>query len=210
LLPTIADWEIIADPIEANFVTAILTWAWAQASLTRKARQAFRLADEVNTDSVRDPFFNIVRMWLAGASFHEISDRLEINVDDLLGVYAQVISFELQTIVEQGVALLKKLLEGQGKELSFAVEQFPELLRFGVPTIHASLLAEGLRHRRAAIELGSHEIMQRLAAPDGQQVFTAAQEILQTEQRDYAVKLGRLVLDHTIREITIANRRRRQ
>ena len=209
LLPAIADWEIIADPIEANFVTAILTWAWGQASLKRKARQVFRLSDEVNTDSVRDPFFNIVRMWLAGASFHEMSDRLEIDVDDLLGIYAQIISFELQTIVEQGVALLKKLLEGQGKVLSFAVDQFPELLRFGVPTIHASLLAEGLRHRRAAIELSSHEAMRRLAAPDRQQVFTIAQEILQKEQRDYAVKLGRLVLDHTMREVTVANRRRR-
>jgi hypothetical protein len=209
LLPVIADWENIADPLEANFVTAILNWAWGQASLKRKARQAFRLADEIETDTVRDQFFGIVRMWLEGASFHEMTDRLAIDVDDLLGIYAQLISFELQTIAEQGIALLKKLLEGQGKALSFAVEQFPELLRFGVPTIHASLLAEGLRHRRAAIELGRHESMQRLAAPDRQQVFTVAQDVLLTEQREYAIKLGGLVLNHTMREVTVANRRRR-
>jgi helicase len=200
----------IADPLQADFVTAFLAWAWGQASLTRKARQAFRLAEDAKTDTVRDPFFNIVKLWLSGASFHEMSDRLRIDVDDLLGIYSQVISFELQTIVEQGVALLKKLLEGQHRELSFAVEQFPELLRFGVPTIPAGLLAAGLRHRRAAIELGGHEAMQRLAAPDRQQVFAAAQDVLRAEQREYAAKLGRLVLDHTMREVTIANRRRRQ
>jgi hypothetical protein len=82
-------------------------------------------------------------------------------------------------------------------------------MRFGVPTIPASLLATGLRHRRAAIELGGHETMQRLVAPDRQQVFAAAQNVLRTEQREYDAKLGRLVLDHTTREVTVANRRRR-
>jgi len=112
--------------------------------------------------------------------------------------------------VEQGVALLKKLLEGQGKELSFAVEQFPEHLRFGVPTISARILAESLRHRRAAIALSTHELIERIEPPDREQVFAVAQNILRVDQPQYEARLGRLMLEHTTREVAIANRRRRR
>lgn len=210
LLPALENWEAIENPIDMNLITAVLTWAWGQATLIAKVRQAFRLKDEVKTDTVRDAMFEMVRMWLTGASFAQMSERLNLEVDDLVGIYTQVISFELQTIVEQGIALLKKLLEGQGREMSFAVEQFPEHLRFGVPTVAARVLAEGLRHRRAAIEIGAHEIMERIAAPDKEQVFAAAQEILGAEQPAYEAKLGRLMLEYTTREVTIANRRRRR
>ena len=209
LLPALANWEEITDPIDANLITTILTWAWGQATLLANVREAFRLQDDVKTDSVRELVFEMVRLWLAGASFKTMSERLDTEVDDLLGIYTKVISFELQTIVEQGVSLLKKLLEGQGKGMSLAVEQFPAHLRFGVPTVPAQILAEGLRHRRAAIELGAHQLMEQIAASDREQIFAAAQDILKAEQHIYEARLGRLMLEHTIREVTIANRRRR-
>jgi superfamily II DNA/RNA helicase len=207
LLPALANWEDVADPIDAAFVTAILTWAWGQESLIVKVRQSFRLADDVKEDTVREKFFGIVRMWIAGASFREMSTSLKIEVDDLLGIYTQVISFELQTIVEQGIALLRKLLEGQGKVLSLAVEQFPKHLRFGVPTITCCILAEGLRHRRAAVELGRHPILEQITVLDRKQVFAAAQAVLKIESRHYQVKLGRLMYEQTNREVTKENAR---
>lgn len=207
LLPTVADWENIIDPKDPTLVTAILTWSWGQASLTNKARQGFRLKELDDVESVRETFFEIVRMWLAGKSFREMSEGLLMEVDDILGVYTQVISFELQTIVEQGIALVKKLLEGQDKVLSPFAESFPQLLRFGVPTVSASMLAERLRHRRAAVELGAYGEMNRFTISDRNEIFIATRDLLQAHKEQLSLKLGRLTFDRTMREVSIAIKR---
>lgn len=77
--------------------------------------------------------------WLEGARFKDIALRAARPLDDLLGVQGRVVSFVLQALVEQGVAPLAKLLESQGRTLAPAVLQFPEHLRFGVPTAVAQL-----------------------------------------------------------------------
>jgi helicase len=102
LLPAVANWEEIADPIDVNLITAILIWAWGQATLLAKVRQAFRLKDDVATDTVRDTVFEIVRMWLTGASFEAMSERLDAEVDDLLGIYTQVMSRVTSKPASQG------------------------------------------------------------------------------------------------------------
>jgi hypothetical protein len=42
------------------------------------------------------------------------------EIDDVLAIYTGAISYALQTIVEQGISLLEKLLESQGRVLSAA------------------------------------------------------------------------------------------
>lgn len=44
------------------------------------------------------------------------------SVDDLLGIYTRTVAFELQTIIKQSIALLRKLVEQQEKLLAPAVE----------------------------------------------------------------------------------------
>jgi helicase len=93
---------------------------------------------------------------LAGRPFVEIAERSKVTVDRILAIHAIAQTFVLQTLVEQGVALLAKLLESQGRILAPAILLFPEYLRFGVPTEAARVLAaEGLRHRQAAVALGT-------------------------------------------------------
>jgi len=203
LFPLRENWDDIIDPIAPEFVTIILSWAWEQPSLVESVRQAFRLDDAVEINSVRESFFNIVRLWLAGNSFKSISEHLNLAVDELLGIYTGVISFELQTLIEQGVALLGKLLESQEKVLSPVVQQFPEHLRFGVPNVFAKILAsEGLRHRRAAVELGSREELGGIAMPDRQSVFAVAQRLFHDGQREYVAQLGALMFHHTLRDLS--------
>jgi hypothetical protein len=110
-----------------------------------------------------------------------------------------VISYVLQVAVEQGVGLLKKLLEASDRELAQAVVDFPEHLRFGVPTPAAKVLAAGgVRHRRAAIalgrspELGTHE--------DRAAVFSAARHLLDDRER-WLPAMGRLVLENTAEDL---------
>lgn len=90
-------------------------------------REAYRLEDNGDTSPVRQSFIDTVNAWLAGARFQDIALRSTLPLDDLLGVHGRVVSLVLQTLVEQGIALLAKLLESQERTLAPAVVQFPEL-----------------------------------------------------------------------------------
>jgi helicase len=59
---------------------------------------------------------------LSGRSLAEIAASSNLAVDDLLGVHARVLTLGLQTVVEQGIALLGKLRESKAHTLSPAVE----------------------------------------------------------------------------------------
>ena len=51
-------------------------------------------------------FGRLVRAWLEGRSFAEIAHEVSLPVDDLLAVHTRVVAYELQTAVEQGIAVL--------------------------------------------------------------------------------------------------------
>lgn len=153
-------WEDVSTPIDATVVKILLEWSWKQSELQSAVRSAYRLKDTDDSDSVRDSFFQTVHLWLLGYRFREMAAHVGQSVNDILGVHTGVITFALQTIVEQGVALLGKLLESQDRTLASAVVEFPEHLRFGVPTTPARILAAGgVRHRSAAVQLAriSHQ-----------------------------------------------------
>ena len=141
--------------VDANLIQVILEWAWKQREMQAAIRQAYRLDGGIATETLRQPFFDLVASWLAGDRFVGLATRSDLSIDDVLGVHTHVVTFVLQTLVEQGVALLERLLAAQGAVMSGAVRALPDHLRFGVPTEAARLLAsKGVRHRRASIELG--------------------------------------------------------
>jgi helicase len=203
LLPRRPGWDDITDPLDASFVAVVLDWAWSQRDIQDTVREAYRLDAGAPVAPVRQSFIETVTAWLSGARFQVIATRSVLPLDDLLGVQARLVSFELQTLVEQAVALLAKLLESQGKELAPAVVHFPDHLRFGVPTAPARVLAAGgVRHRSAAVELGA-AIAQRLVFDDDRSaVFSDARRSL-IEYRDvYVARLGALVYENTLSDLT--------
>jgi hypothetical protein len=110
-----------------------------------------------------------------------------------------VISYVLQVAIEQGVSLLKKLLEASDCELSQSVVDFPEHLRFGVPTTAAKVLAAGgVRHRRAAVALGESPELVMLI--DRVEVLSTARQLLDDRERWLPV-MGRMVLDNTLEDL---------
>src|ERR1700741_4976047 len=114
----------------------------------------------------------------------------------MLGVYSGVITFVLQTIVEQAIALLSKLLESQERDLAPAIASFPSNLRFGVPTVAAHALAAGsVRHRTAAVALGTQPELQVLAA-DRQGLFYQAHALLRSDMDGWRNRLGHLVMEN--------------
>jgi hypothetical protein len=112
------------------------------------------------------------------------------------------VTFVLQTLVEQAIALLEKLLASREVTLSKAVVQLPDHLRFGVPTESGVMFAaKGVRHRRASVELGA-----AIPAPAGLVLnlagfFRDAQEILRDQVAVWETRLGRLVYRTTLQDL---------
>ncbi len=202
-------WDDILYPTDPSFVEVLLEWAWVQPELQKAAREAYRIAPEVGVDSLKEPFFSVVRLWLSGSNFMQIGRGANMSMDDLLGVHSQVIAFTLQTIIEQGVALLEKLLESRGQTLAPAVQQFPEHLRFGVPTVAGcALAAGGLTHRRAFVAIGNAPELRGFSADDKTGIFAGAQTLIEGNRETWRVNLGSLVFVKTLQNLSSVTRRR--
>jgi hypothetical protein len=120
----------------------------------------------------------------------------------VLDVHVKVVTFALQTLVEQGVAVLQRLLGAQGRGVADAVVQFPEHLRFGVPTpAGRALAARGVRHRKAAVEIGN-ALAGRALPEDRAVLFLLVRELMLHDAEGWRTRLGTLVFDNTIRDIS--------
>jgi len=131
-----------------------------------------------------------------------MAERSNLPMDVMLGIHTGVITFVLQTLVDQGIALLAKLLESQGRTISQAVTQFPDHLRFGVPTATARILATGgVRHRHAAVKLGASLEHVWIPGEDKLTTFLSARDMLIEAWDEWKVRLGHLVAHNTKSDI---------
>jgi superfamily II DNA/RNA helicase len=202
LLPMRANWDDVIDPLDRSLVTLLLNWAWTQRDLTTAVRDAYRLEDSDDIDTVRPGFFELVSSWLSGDTFVQMARRTNLPMDDLLGVHTQAVAFNLQTLIEQAVALLTRVLESQGLAMADAVAAFPEHLRFGVPTPIARVLsAHGVRHRRAAVELG-RSLVGTVLSQDPGLLFSAARQLVENNRPEWDQRLGSLMVENTLRDLS--------
>jgi len=209
LLPMRPTWDDVVDPIAQSLVNPILEWAWTQRELQQKVREAYRVAAEIDLGTVKEGFFSAVRLWLDGSTLLQIAEGAGRSIDELLGVHSQVLTFALQTIVEQAIALLEKVLQSQGRELAPAVRQFPEHLRFGVPSAAGcTLAAGGVSHRKAFVEIGKVLRSPSMRVDDRAQVFDAAQQSLEAHRDQWRTHLGTLVFQRTMHDLSSVTRRR--
>jgi helicase len=202
LLATTVSWGTITDPVDLGVAAALFNWAWIQPEFQMNVRAAFRLEPGVDALPAGRQLYAIVKDWLGGRRFVEIAASADIEVDVLLGIYTSTIAHSLQTLVEQAVALLEKLLAERGTELSQAVLAFPEHLRFGVPTAAArTLSASGVRHRRASISLGQAATDNRVDGGDRSAVLNFARASLRGYPDSWRRHLGELIFDNTAADL---------
>lgn len=192
LATIVPSWSTFTDPLDPALLKALLDWAWNQPGFEESARDAFRVEDE-DLAPQRAMFLKLVSEWLKGRTFNEIAAHLLMDVDDVLGVHNGLLSFSFQTLVEQAVALLGRHLAAQEQDLAPAVLNFPEHLRFGVPTSSALALATRIRHRRAAVELGA---VLDFDDDDWRSVFVDARRAL-LDKEAWKQRLGVLVFENT-------------
>jgi helicase len=113
------------------------------------------------------------------------------------------VSYALVTLVEQAVVVLEQLLSGADEPLSPVVARLPDFLRFGVSTVPARhLMAEGVRHRRAAVLLGADPSMQ---APENllASATEVARSLIEANPERWAAELGTFVFERTQRDLGI-------
>jgi len=203
LLPLREQWDDITEPIDSLLLNIILPWAWTQTDLQQAVREAYRLKAGTPVDSVRESFFEVIRRWLSGSTFLELAIGGDISIDDVLGLHSRVITFVFQTIIEQAVALLEKLLQSQGQTIAPVVAELPEHIRFGVPTPAGLALAyNGVRHRRAYVALGATNDLLGFSLNNKRGLFHATQVLLKQEPEEWKARLGQLVFERTIRDLS--------
>lgn len=207
LLPSWDGWDTVVDPMSPELFSAVMNWAWAQPELQLGVREAYQLKDGESTDSRRTSFFSLVREWISGARYRSIADRGELDLDAVLAVSTRAVGYALQTLVEQAVTLLGRLAAERGTAVSLAVAQFPEHLRFGVPsTAGVVFCAAGIRHRWAAVALGSTPAVGDLFWAGAKPMLVEARDVLRADEREWRSRLGNLVYQHTLQDLKRAIR----
>lgn len=192
LFPLRERWDDIVNPLDPDLVEVLVSWAWEFPDMQEAIRESYR-----DIAVTKESFSQLVVLWLDGRSIVEIATAAGLEIDVMLGIYGKAISYTLQVLIEQGIAVLEKVLEANELELSQAVRAFPDHLRFGAPTAAARMLAAGgVRHRRAAVALGrSAELVQRTA--DERDVIFAIGRLVIEDAERWLPTLGRLVFENT-------------
>lgn len=199
LVPLRERWDDITAPTDAALIEALLTWAWDLPDVREAISREYR-----NNTPSRDDFLVTLTDWISGKSLVEMAESVGIQIDDMLGIHARILTYVLQVAVEQGVALLQKALAEREMELSQVVIDFPDHLRFGVPTPAGRVLAAGgVRHRRAAVELGRSPELASVTADNQSGIFAAARQLIADSERWRPI-LGSLVLERTMHDLAEA------
>lgn len=203
LLNVPIDWTTATSALDPGFVLVLLRWAWEQRDVQAAVRRAYRLpSDSIPPETARRSLFSIVDLWLKGERFVDIATAVRRDMDEVLSIHSQVVAYVLQTVVEQGLAILSRLLIEGGRSLSPLIIAFPEHLRFGVPSTAARILSsQGVRHRRAAVELGNAEEVRRETADGAIDPLGASRRILVDHKEEWTDRLGALVYDQTLSDL---------
>lgn len=201
MLPSRADWSSPVDPVSDDLLSVILEWAWQDRKLKSDVSVAFRLDNDEDPEPVKLKFFEIIRLWVHGATFAQLAQSTHMDVNDILGIHARAITYSLQTLVEQGITLLARLLLERGIAVNEGVSAFVEHLKFGAPTRIGVLLANGgVRHRKAYVELGN--AMQNIAPPvQAMNAKAVALRSLEAHSEAWRETLGEFVFSNTLADV---------
>lgn len=196
LLPLRERWDDVDSPVDPSLISALVTWAWGLPDMQYAVREAYQ-----GGDPKTEEFIRFVTAWVSGQPYSEIATGVGLDIDQVLRIHASVLSYVLQVLVEQGVCLLDKLLNDAGQQLAKSVTDFPEHLRFGVPSRAGRVLAAGgVRHRRAAVLLGRALESIDISVDDRDITFAVAEQVLGDSQTWFSL-LGQLVHENTVADV---------
>ncbi|MEU8898228.1 DEAD/DEAH box helicase [Nocardia sp. NPDC048505] len=197
LYPRFANWNTVESPTDGQMLRVIIDWAFRQPGFTNDLERAYGSANIYSPASVTA----LIISWLEGNSYVQMATIARMEVDILLRVHTQVISHALATLVEQAVALLRQVSARDGTSVSEAVALLPDYLRYGVSSPAArTLIASGVRHRRAALALVENlDITEVTTSPFNRAEIATG---LLAEEEFWIRRLGVLVYRRTIADLS--------
>jgi cellulase/cellobiase CelA1 len=151
----------------------------------------------------RDDLLRQLRMWLAGNTFAEMAVATSRDVDGLLRIHTGVLSYAFATLVEQAVVVLHQVHADSEPGLSVTVQLLPDYIRYGVMSTAArNLMADGMRHRRAANLLASDPAMSgaRILLEPARDV---ARAVLEADPERWRGVMGSFVYERTARDLGV-------
>lgn len=194
LLNRYDNWISADSQIDEDLIRMFVGWAMDPPGFSNAVRAAFGKSD---VQQVEEVLVQIICMWIKGFPFQEIWMKTEISVDKLLRIHSKIVSFEFATLIEQAIALIQEVVSELDHALSLSLASLPDYLRFGVSTQAArELMAQGVRHRRAAVKLGAHPAMLGAINP-----FVTPRSIaheLLKDENYWLPQLGKLVYQNTV------------
>jgi len=202
LLPRRAQWDDIQNDLVPEIAELFVDWAWTHIDMQDSACRAFRVPADADHAGMQFTLLLMVKAWLRGSTFKTMSEECVMSMNDLLGVHSSVITFALQTLVEQGTSLLGQCIESRGGVLSSVVVDFPSYLRYGVSTpTGRTLAARGVRHRRAYVLLGEYVHSNSIATSSTSDLHKTLLHSLEVHQETWETLLGRLVYLNTVTDL---------
>ena len=196
LLPLIERWDSFESATDPKLTEAMLKWAVELPEMKQAIKKTFGDSPPETLELSK-----ILIGWIEGNSLFELSRSTDIDIDLMLSIHSKIISYAFQAIVEQGVALLKKLLDSGDYAISQIVVDYPEYLHFGVPTLAAKVLAgSGIRHRRAAVALGKRAELLKFSNEERSSILKESKILLENRE-EWSPILGNLVLENTLQDL---------
>lgn len=202
LMSEIADWSSLTSASDDRLVEAFCNWAFDRPEYLRAAEMAFRSSDDRHEDEVRA----MIKGWLRGDTYEQISASTGMDINTCLRVHASVLLHTLVTLAEQAMLILERALDAESLTLADPAKKFSQFLLRGVPGPEAlELMDAGVRHRRAAILLGE-EVLKTQAVPAIPGAAVIARTLLAGPD-DWLQRLGPLVLAQTRRDLEMPESR---
>jgi hypothetical protein len=193
-------WDDVESPTDASVVRALAEWAWQRPEMLAAVQVSLRLPN-TPSDEHKQQFLTLLETWLSGARYKDIALACDLDVNTLLGLHTHALSFVFHSLAEQGIALLDRVVASNGTGLSKGVAAFPDHVRFGVPTTAALILARKVRHRLAAVQLGSEIRVEAPFTIDDIDVPLFARGLLLNDPDAWRTRLGELVYANTSRDL---------
>lgn len=194
------DWTADEAVIDESLLRAILEWAWMQSDMRSSLIRSYPQAESEPVLPSVDDLYDQLTFWLNGDSFAEIAQKHKHGIDLILRIHSGVVSFTLATLVEQAIAVLTLHFEQTDQNMAPAITLLPDFLRYGTTSPNVrDLLANGVRHRRAAILLGA-EFNSGLDSYFLTPIEQAAQ-LLDADPEHWRETLGSFVFARTVRDV---------
>lgn len=152
-----AVWTSTNDPLDENWLK-IIEKCMSELPQIKSKIDEFNEYNQTNLSP--NNIIQIMKLWIYGNVYREISEQTQIDVDTILKLFSSLIGFQIQSIVSSIVRIAESKLLEKGKHISETIYYWPQCLLYGLKNkLQLGLIDIGFANRLGIISLS--EIIQK-------------------------------------------------